>query len=100
MNDIMLVGAAVAPSAKAASHLHPRVGMLMNRRKTSSDSRFFETPHRPFWSSSWRPVMTGLLSWLFFTIICSLLLMLQHKNAPVYDEGYAPPVDPNPPGLW
>jgi hypothetical protein len=44
--------------------------------------------------------MTGLLSWLFFTIICSLLLMLQHKNAPVYDEGYAPPVDPNPPGLW
>lgn len=45
--------------------------------------------------------MTGLLGWLCFTFLCSLLLMRwQHKNAPPHDDGRASTVDPNPPGLW
>jgi hypothetical protein len=45
--------------------------------------------------------MTGLLGWLCFTFLCSLLLMRwQHKNAPAHDDGHASTVGLNPPGLW
>jgi carboxypeptidase T len=73
----------------------------MNRRKPSSRHRISEAKYGLFRLNARHPAIAGLLGWVCFTFLCSLLLTRwQHKNAPAHDAGHASNVDPNPPGLW